>query len=307
MTATVPPPVEMVEAKTPFASGPSKIRNQRKFLLFTVLPITILCLLWLLPTFGLFVSSFRTEEDVNTSGWWTVFTSPFDFGQWTLENYRQVLDAGGMGTAFLNSFVVTIPSTVIPIIAASFAAYAFAWMKFPGRFTFLALLIALLVVPNYVAFIPILSLYGDIGISGEFAAVWLAHTGFGMSLSVYLLFNYMATLPRSIVESARLDGATHWQTFWKLILPLCTPVLAANFILQFLWVWNDFLVALIFLGSAQEDQVIQQALARLVGDRGQEWHLLTAGGFVAMFVPLVVFFSLQRFFVRGMTAGAVKG
>ena len=156
----------------------------------------MLCVLWIIPTFGLFISSFRTEEDVDTSGWWTVFASPFDFGQWTLENYRQVLDAGGMGTAFLNSFVVTIPSTVIPIIAASFAAYAFAWMKFPFRFGFLALLIALLVVPNYVAFIPILSLYGDLNLSGKFVAVWLAHTGFGMSLSVYLLFNYMATLPQ---------------------------------------------------------------------------------------------------------------
>ena len=170
-----------------------------------------------------------------------------------------------------------------------------------------ALLIALLVVPTYVAFIPMLQLYGDFDLTGTFLAVWLAHTGFAMPLAVYLLRNYMSTLPKSIVESARLDGASHFQIFWKLIMPLCTPVLAAFAILQFLLVWNDFLVALIFLGSREENQIIQQALVRLIGDRGQDWHLLTAGGFIAMFVPLIVFFTLQRYFVRGLTAGSVKG
>jgi alpha-glucoside transport system permease protein len=284
-----------------------QIRDRRKHILYTVLPVSLLCLLWLIPTFGLFISSFREEDLVKGSGWWSVFTHPFDFGQWTFQNYSDVLDSGGLGTAFLNSFVVSVPATVIPIVAASFAAYAFAWMRFPGREALFALLVALLVVPIYVAFIPILKLYGDLGLTGKFVAVWLAHTGFGMPLAVYLLRNYMGTLPRSIVESARLDGASHYQIFWKLIMPLCTPVLAAFAILQFLWVWNDFLIALIFLGSKEENQVIQQAMVRLIGDRGQEWHLLTAGGFIAMFVPLVVFFSLQRYFVRGLTAGSVKG
>lgn len=321
MTATIPPtgpePIpgaeqEIVGEESGVAEAGSrvrkpgqKIRNRRKHIMYTVIPVTLLCVIWLIPTFGLFISSLRPEDDVKTTGWWTVFTQPFA-NQWTLDNYREVLDFG-LGTAFLNSFVVSIPATVIPIVAASFAAYAFAWMRFPGRETLFAVLIALLVVPIYVAFIPLLQFYGDLGLNGKFAAVWLAHTGFAMPLAIYLIRNYMGALPRSIIESARIDGATHFQIFWRLIMPLCTPILAAFAILQFLWVWNDFLIALIFLGSNEENQVIQQAMVRLIGDRGQEWHLLTAGGFIAMFVPLVVFFTLQRYFVRGLTAGSVKG
>lgn len=271
----------------------------------TILPVAVMCVLWLIPTFGLFVSSFRAEDQVKSTGWWTVFTDPFS-SQWTLENYRRVLDFG-LGDAFINSIVVTVPSVIIPILAASFAAYAFAWMDFPGREALFALLIALMVVPIYVAFIPILRLYGEFGLVGDFAAVWLAHAGFAMPLAIYLLRNYMGSLPKSIVESATIDGASHFQIFWRLMMPLSTPILAAFAILQFLWVWNDFLIALIFLGSARENQVIQQAMVRLIGDRGQEWHLLTAGGFITMFVPLVVFFALQRYFVRGLTAGSVKG
>lgn len=302
---TAAPPV--TTAPSPAHKGAAgRIGSRRKKILYTVVPVTLLCVLWLIPTFGLFISSFRNEDEVKTTGWWTVFSSPFDFGQWTLDNYREVFE-GGMGTAFLNSFVVTIPATVIPIIAASFAAYGFAWMRFRGRNVLFGLLIALMVVPIYVAFIPILELYGSLNLSGKFLAVWLAHTGFAMPLAVYLLRNYMGTLPKSIVESARLDGASHFQIFWKLIMPLCTPVLAAFAILQFLWVWNDFLIALIFLGSREENQVVQQAIVRLIGDRGQDWHLLTAGGFIAIVVPLFVFFSLQRYFVRGLTAGSVKG
>lgn len=269
------------------------------------LPVLILCVVWLIPTVGLFVSSFRNEDDVRTTGWWTVLANPFGT-DWTLANYRDVLDAG-LGTAFLNTVVVSIPATVIPIVAASFAAYAFAWMDFPGRQTIFAVLIAMLVVPIYVALIPVLRLYGDLGLTGKFAAVWLAHTAFAMPLAIYLIRNYVGSLPRSIIESARIDGASHFQIFWRLIMPLSTPILAAFAILQFLWVWNDFLIALIFLGSREDNQVIQQALVRLIGDRGQDWHLLTAGGFVAIVVPLVVFFSLQRYFVRGLTAGSVKG
>lgn len=307
-TTTTPLPVPATPRPPGRAPKPGQpIRSRRKHILYTVIPVTILCLLWFVPTFGLFISSFRSEDLVKSTGWWEVFTDPFDFSQWTLQNYREVLDASGMSTAFLNSFVVSVPATVIPIIAASFAAYAFAWMRFPGRQILFAILIALLVVPIYVAFIPMLKLYGNLGITGEFASVWLAHTGFAMPLAVYLLRNYMGTLPKSIVESARLDGASHYQIFWKLIMPLCTPILAAFAILQFLWVWNDFLIALIFLGSGEENQVVQQAIFRLIGDRGQEWQLLTAGAFIAIVVPLIVFFSLQRYFVRGLTAGSVKG
>ncbi|MEM9615503.1 MAG: carbohydrate ABC transporter permease [Actinomycetota bacterium] len=273
--------------------------------LSSAIPVALLCILWLVPTIGLLISSFRQEDLVKGSGWWTTITSPLA-GQWTLENYTDVLESG-LGTAFINSFVLSIPATLIPIVAASFAAYAFAWMDFPGRQALFALLIALLVVPLYVALIPILRLYGNFDLTGTFVAVWLAHTAFAMPLAVYLIRNYVGSLPKSIIESALIDGASHFQIFWRLIMPLSTPIIAAFAILQFLWVWNDFLIALIFLGSDRENQVIQQALVRLIGDRGQEWHLLTAGGFVAMFVPLVVFFTLQRYFVRGLTAGAVKG
>ncbi|MEO1064962.1 MAG: carbohydrate ABC transporter permease [Actinomycetota bacterium] len=300
MTSTAPTPVAL-----PDDSALAPTRGRRRTSVVVVISVLALCVVWLIPTLGLFVSSFRGEDDVTSTGWWTVLTDPFGT-DWTLQNYRDVLDAG-LGTAFLNTFVVAVPATVIPIVAAAFAAYAFAWMEFPGRQTLFAVLIALLVVPIYVALIPILRLYGDLGLTGEFAAVWLAHTAFAMPLAIYLIRNYVGSLPRSIIESARIDGASHYQIFWKLIMPLSTPIIAAFAIFQFLWVWNDFLIALIFLGSAEENQVIQQALVRLIGDRGQDWHLLTAGGFIAIVVPLVVFFSLQRYFVRGLTAGSVKG
>ncbi|MEM9563526.1 MAG: carbohydrate ABC transporter permease, partial [Actinomycetota bacterium] len=232
---------------------------------WSVVPVTLLCLLWLVPTVGLLISSFRQEDLVKGSGWWTAITSPFE-GQWTLENYTDVIESG-LGTAFINSFVLSIPATLIPIVAASFAAYAFAWMEFPGRQALFALLIALLVVPLYVALIPILRLYGTFDLTGTFAAVWLAHTAFAMPLAVYLIRNYVGSLPKSIIESALIDGASHFQIFWRLIMPLSTPIIAAFAILQFLWVWNDFLIALIFLGSNRDNQIIQQALVRLIGDR----------------------------------------
>ena len=257
--------------------------------------------LWTIPTVGLLVSSVRGREAVRESGWWTVFTQGFDV---TLENYTSVLDSG-MGDAFVNSLAIAIPATVIPILAAAFAAYAFAWMDFPGREWLFVLFVGLLVVPLQVAFIPITQLFVSLGLDSAFVKVWLAHSGFGMPLAVYILRNYIGSLPREVIESAKVDGASHFETFWRLIIPLSVPALAAFAIFQFLWTWNDYLVALIFTDAGSRPVTIN--LAELVGSRGQDWHLLTAGAFITMVVPLIVFFALQRFFVRGLTAGSVKG
>lgn len=249
---------------------------------------------------------------------WTVL---WDF---TLDNYRQVLggqsfeftrpdgtvetvQGDNMTSAFLNSLAVAIPSTVIPILIAAFAAYAFAWMNFPGRRVFFVMVVALLVVPLQIALVPILSDYKALELNGTFLAIWLAHTGFGLALATYLLYNYIATLPRETLESAFIDGASHFTVFTRLVLPLSVPALAAFAIFQFLWVWNDYLVALVFLGGNPEFELVTQRMAAISGSRGSSWHLLTAGAFVSMVLPLLVFFSLQRYFVRGLLAGSVKG
>ncbi|MCB9100591.1 MAG: carbohydrate ABC transporter permease [Anaerolineales bacterium] len=249
------------------------------------------------------------------------WTMNLDF---TLENYQNVLtgkryevtqpdgsvkveQGTDMSNAFLNSIAVSIPATVIPILIAAFAAYGFAWMRFPGRRMFFIMVVALLVVPLQIALVPILRDYVRLDLNGTFLAVWLAHAGFGLPLAVYLLYNYMSTLPRDILESAFIDGASHFTIFTRLILPLSMPALASFAIFQFLWVWNDYLVALIFIGATADTQVLTMRIAELVGSRGNDWHLLTAGAFISMVLPLVVFFSLQRFFVRGMLAGSVKG
>lgn len=212
-----------------------------------------------------------------------------------------------MSAAFLNSLTVTIPATVIPILLAAFAAYAFAWMRFPGRKLLFAMVVALLVIPTQVALIPLLRTFSALQINGTFLSLWLVHTGFGLTLSIYLLYNYISGIPREILESAFIDGASPFTIFIRLILPLSVPALASFAIFQFMWVWNDYLNALIFLGTAPERQVMTIKLAQMIGSRGQDWHLLTAGGFITMLLPLVVFFSLQRFFVRGLMAGSVKG
>jgi alpha-glucoside transport system permease protein len=347
--------------------------------------LLLICLLWTIPTMGLMISSFRTREDILTTGWWTIvphqefvttsqqtitpgiqLTGPVDVngfsvtddqlragyllpnGQqviwanrrtgfvnkqdkqvisnadFSLDNYSSVLtgqqytyvapdgttsvDQGSdMGSAFLNTLVVAIPATVIPILIAAFAAHAFAWMKFPGRRVLFGIVVALLVVPIQVALIPILRDYNALQINGTFLAIWLAHTGFGLPLATYLLYNYISQLPRDLFESAFIDGASPFTVFTRLVLPLSTPALASFAIFQFLWVWNDYLVALIFIGATPGRQVLTMKLADIVGSRGQDWHLLTAGAFVSMIVPLIVFFALQRFFVRGLLAGSVKG
>jgi alpha-glucoside transport system permease protein len=286
---------------------------------FVRITIIVIVLLWIIPTLGVLISSFRPADLVETTGWWTVFSHPFRLSEWTLENYRQALSTGGFGNAFLNSLAVTIPATVMPITIAAFAAYAFSWMEFRGRYVLFVVVVGLLVVPLQMALIPILRLYTggaaignlvlfpDLDLGGTFLAVWLAHTAFGLPLAVYLLRNYIGNLPSSIIESAKIDGADHFTIFWRLIVPLSVPALAAFAIFQFLWVWNDLLVAYVFLGGTPENRVLTIALQQLVGARGENWELLTAAAFISMALPLVVFFSLQRYFVRGLTAGSVKG
>lgn len=272
----------------------------------TKLAILVVVILWVVPTLGVLLSSFRPSALVNLNGWWTVFTN-FGENEWTFDNYSTVLTSEGFGNAFLNSLSVTIPATVIPITIAAFAAYAFAWMEFPGRQWIFVAVIALLVVPLQMALIPLLRIYTAIDLNGTFPAVWLAHTGFGLPLAIYLLRNYIGSLPSSMMESARIDGATHFEIFTKLVVPLSVPVLASFAIFQFLWVWNDLLVALVFLGGEPDVRVVTIALRDLNGSRGQQWHLLTAGAFITMALPLAVFLGLQRYFVRGLTAGSVKG
>lgn len=269
--------------------------------------VVLICLLWTIPTVGLFISSFRSPNDIRTSGWWTVFEEPFRSTQWTVENYYRVITANGLGNAFMNSVMVTIPATVIPITVAAFAAYAFAWMKFPGRDLFFTIVVGLIVMPLQMALIPVLRLYTTLGLNGTFPGVWLAHTGFGIPMAVYLLYSFISQIPQDLIEAAKIDGASHFQIFTTLVLRLSTPVIASFAVFQFLWVWNDLLVALVFLGTGQDVATMTARLTELVGSRGQDWHLLTAGAFVSMTVPLLVFFSLQRYFVRGILAGSVKG
>lgn len=271
------------------------------------LAIVAIALIWTLPTIGLLISSLRPPDDIQASGWWTVVAHPFEITQWTLANYDRVLTTDGMGNAFLNSLLVTIPSVVIPITIAAFAAYAFAWLQFPGRTLFFIIVVGLMVVPLQMSLIPLLRLYTQYDLNGTFLGIWLAHTGFGLPLAVYLLFGYISSLPGEIIESAHVDGASPLTTFTRLVLPLSVPVIASFAIFQFLWVWNDLLVALVFLGTSREVTVVTSRLSALVGERGQDWHVLTAGAFITMIIPLIVFFSLQRYFVRGLTAGSVKG
>jgi len=271
------------------------------------LVIVLIGFVWILPTMGIFVTSFRPRTAISGSGWWTVFLHPFELAQFTLQNYVQVLNENNMWHSFLNSLMISIPGTLIPLLLAAFAAYAFAWMKFPGRDFLLMVVIGLIVVPLQITFIPALRLFVHLGLNGTFFALWLAHAGYGLPLLVYMLRNFMGGLPSELFESAFIDGASHWTAFVRLVLPLSVPALASMAIFQFLWVWNDLLVALIYVGGSTATSPVTLTIANMIGSHGENWQLLTAAAFVSIAVPLVVFLSLQRFFVRGILAGSVKG
>ena len=283
---------------------PSKRRLPSKLPIY--LAVTLLALLWTIPSVGLLINSFREPSSIRGSGWWTVFGDLFNSAAWTVQNYSEVLD-GGFGNAFANTLAISIPSVAIPLTVAAFAAYAFAWMEFPGRNLLFVTVVGLMVVPLQMALIPILRIYTGFDLNGTYPAVWLAHAGFGLPLAVYLLRNYMGSLPASLIESAKIDGADDFLIFTRLVVPLSVPVLASFAIFQFLWVWNDFLVALVFLGVDPRNRVLTVELADLAGRGEGTLNLLPAAAFVTMVLPLLVFFSLQRFFVRGLTAGSVKG
>jgi alpha-glucoside transport system permease protein len=264
----------------------------------------VLAVLWTVPTLGLLITSFRPELDIRRSGWWTAFTNP----QFTVDNYNEVLYGGtNFASLFVNSLVITLPAVVIPITLALLAAYAFAWIKFRGRNILFVAVFALQVVPIQVTLIPLLTLYVDTGLAGSFWTIWLSHSIFALPLAIFLLHNFMKEIPASLVEAARMDGAGHVRIFFQVLLPLLTPAIAAFGVFQFLWVWNDLLVALTFAGGAPDVAPLTVRLAEMVGSRGSDWYLLAAGAFVAIVLPLLVFLGLQRYFVRGLLAGSVKG
>jgi alpha-glucoside transport system permease protein len=264
----------------------------------------IIAILWTVPTFGLLVTSFRPPQEIRRDGWWNFFTDP----SVTLDNYQSVLFEGDATLAqyVLNSIVVTLPAVIIPISIALLAAYAFAWIPFRGRNTLFVAVFALQIVPIQVTMIPLLTQYVNWGISGSFWPVWLSHSIFALPLAIFLLHNFMKDIPPSLVEAARVDGAGHVKIFFQVLMPLLVPAIAAFGIFQFLWVWNDLLVSLVF-GSAEQVAPLTVRLAGLAGNRGETWHLLSSGAFVAMIVPMLVFLLLQRYFVRGLLAGSVKG
>ncbi|MBK9745156.1 MAG: carbohydrate ABC transporter permease [Chloroflexi bacterium] len=261
----------------------------------------ILAIIWLTPSVGLLITSFRPREAIASSGWWTAF-SPARF---TFENYALVLNAQGMGDSFLNSFKITLPSTFLPLFLASIAAYALAWVRFRGRNVLQLLILALLVVPIQTTLVPVLQFFNQFRLTGTYIGIWIAHTAYGMPFSIFLLTNFFSSLPRELLESAKIDGANEWVIFARIVIPLSVPALASLAIFQFMWVWNDLLIALIFM-SDPATQPVTVRIQALLGTYATEWHIMSAAAFISMSVPLLVFFALQRYFVTGLTAGAVK-
>ncbi len=266
--------------------------------------IIAICLMWMVPSTGLFVSSFRPKDAIATTGWWTAFSTASEF---TLANYQQVLTAQGMAQSFMNSLIIALPATLLTVAVAAFAAYAFAWMDLPGGEIIFLVVVGLLVVPIQLTLIPVLRMFASAGLTGTFPAVWLAHTAYGLPFAVFLLRNFFIALPKDLLESAFLEGAGHMRVFFRIVMPLSVPSLAALFIFQFLWLWNDLLVALVYLGGFRNVAPMTVTISNLVSSFGSEWHLLTSAAFISMMLPLVVFFALQRYFVQGILAGAVKG
>jgi alpha-glucoside transport system permease protein len=282
----------------------------------------VIAVVWVIPTFGLLISSFRPEELIKTTGWWTIFQNP----GFTLDNYKEVLfssssSAPQLGSYFVNSIAITVPVVVFATVLAAMAAYALAWIPFKGAAAIFIAIFALQIVPLQMALIPLLQMFTTwllpiqkavhdvipIIPVQSYVQVWIAHTIFGLPLAIFLLHNFISEIPNELVEAARVDGANHGQIFLRVILPLSVPILASFAIFQFLWVWNDLLVALVFSGGTADVAPLTQRLAELTGNRGQEWQRLTASAFISLVVPLIVFFSLQRYFVRGLLAGATKG
>jgi alpha-glucoside transport system permease protein len=294
----------------PTASGINMISGRRRTLGFRAhrwplhAAIVVACGLWLVPTIALFVSSLRLADRVATSGWWTAFVSPLEF---TLENYGQVLTSRNIGPSFLNSLLVAVPGTILPMLLAAAAAFAIARMKFRGSGLLFLLIVGLLIVPVQVTLVPVLRLFNQFGLTGTFIGIWLVHTGYAMPFAVYLLRNFFASLPNEIFESAYIDGASELTVFTRLALPLSVPALASLAIFQFMWAWNDLLGALIFLGGRPAVAPLTVTISNLVTSQGGGWQLLTAAAFISMTLPLLLFFALQRYFVRGILAGSVKG
>jgi alpha-glucoside transport system permease protein len=299
--AAAPATTESRSAFSPIAIAE---RFQGVVLHIAVISLTVA---WMVPAIGLFVSSFRPYSAIATTGWWTALSPPFNF---TLSNYSEVMRSSNLAHSLFNSFMISIPGTVIPVVVAAFAAYAFSWMHFPLRnFLFLSL-VALLAVPLQLTFVPVQKVFVAAGLTPEnwgFVGVWLAHTGYGLPFSIYLLANFFRALPSDLFESAEIDGAGTLTVFFRIVLPLSVPALASLIIFQFLWIWNDLLVALIYVGGTPSVAPVTVTLANLTNSLGQGYNLLTAAAFLSMVVPLVVFLSLQRYFVRGILAGSVKG
>jgi alpha-glucoside transport system permease protein len=285
------------------------VHRQRKQGRGSFIVLIFLSALWLLPTVGLFITSLRAKGEAQTSGWWDVLLNPLS-QNWDLSSYTTVLTENKLATSFISSMAVTVPATILPLLFAAYAAFGFTFLSFRGREFFFSVIIGLLVVPLQGALVPVLKMFisftdkTGIEISGQYAAAWFVHSAFAMPLAIYILRNYMMTIPNTLIEAARMDGASNFTIFWRLVLPISVPALASFAIFQFLWVWNDYLIAFVFVGN--ERPVLTYTLLAMLGQYGEGWQAVAAGSFISLSVPLLVFFSLQRYFIRGLTAGAVK-